>query len=175
MSELKDKAKQLKDISKKYGYEMKYTHALEIVSQLELNVNRHVALKNEKNKSQNFLFDFSLAPIVLETHIRIDQRTIYVWEPRVVKITCSDDLDYIVVLDESVLDMSLFEDSFPELIQSISFLTKEEIEKKGLNYRFEGEDDLVPFNSFAEWILDQQKHTEEFAFVLTEPEKYRKA
>lgn len=47
MSKIKEQFKKLTELAKKYGYEIKHTHALEIISQLELGVNRHVALKEE--------------------------------------------------------------------------------------------------------------------------------
>ena len=40
MSSVKENAKKLKDQAKKYGYEIKHTHALELVSQLLKNNNR---------------------------------------------------------------------------------------------------------------------------------------
>ena len=51
MSKLKNQAKKLSQISKKYGYNIKHTHALEIISQLEGDSNRHVKLIKETDSS----------------------------------------------------------------------------------------------------------------------------
>lgn len=42
---IKRSAKKLKEISQKYGYEIKHCHALEILSQMENNTNWHVSSK----------------------------------------------------------------------------------------------------------------------------------
>ena len=52
MSRLKNQAKKLSQISKKYGYNIKHTHALEIISQLEGDSNRHVKLSKSTEASE---------------------------------------------------------------------------------------------------------------------------
>lgn len=48
-NQVKNKSKLLKEISNKYGYKISHSHALEIMSQLENQINWHVTVANSNN------------------------------------------------------------------------------------------------------------------------------
>ncbi len=52
MNDIKKTAKKLKTVSKKFGYDIKHTHALEIVSQVEFGKNRHCILSVKPDNSE---------------------------------------------------------------------------------------------------------------------------
>lgn len=160
MSELKDKAKNLKEISKKYGYDLKHTHALEIISQLDLNVNRHVALKKEKESQSFFGLDFSKAPLSINVPF---------FEGFVIEIVERDESVNFIITDERNLDLELLMEADILNIKSFRFLTEDEVKKPGFSFRISKDDEedlLVPFKTLFDWIMHRAKEEKCGQFLL---------
>lgn len=157
MSKTKERAVQLKEISKKFGYELKHTHALEIISHLDNNTNRHVALKNDKKKALSSMgLNFDEAPYGVNTPF---------YQGYVIEVTDrSEGFNFLVTEEPSLCLETLME--FSENIESLRFMTEEEVSKPGFSFTYEDADEPVPYKTLLEWINKRAKETREGTFLV---------
>lgn len=169
MSEIKDQAKKLKEMAKKYGYELKHTHALEIISQLEFGTNRHVALKNEKPNPLEI--NFHDLKNSFEFEVRVNSTLTEMVSGYVIELIDHNELVYFLVATDPCLDLEFLSKECGSQIQSLRVLSEKEVSKSGFEFEFYDEDSdeekKVPYNSLLEWIkADFKKNHEEFPFIL---------
>ena len=155
MSKVKDRAAQLKEISKKFGYELKHTHALEIISHLDNNTNRHVALKNEKKIVSGLSFNkqpFGINHPFLQAYV-IELKTPH-----------RESIDFLVTNEPYLGLEDVFD--FSESISSLRFLTEEEVNTSMLSLLDEDDAATGPNKPLLEWITDRAKETKSTTFLV---------
>lgn len=127
MSEIKKQAKLLKEKAKEFGYEIKHTHALELISQVTKGVNRHVALKeNLKQKPNRFCLDDYEPAIKLPFGV----------EKHVIEIKCDDFIHYYITDSFGTMFEEIFDEEFKDVerllynVDSFRVMTKEDLEEE---------------------------------------------
>ena len=142
---IKESSKKLKTIAKKYGYEIKHTHALEIMSQLNHNVNRHVALKKEINK--RMIFDLKNQKYALD---------IPFFKSHVIKLNLKHSDTFHIYITNSIPNM--FEDL-------LDFELNDEIILEIESFELLQEKDL---DDKVNWISKNKNGTTEYTMTIKE-------
>lgn len=157
MSELKKQAKLLKEKAKGFGYEIKHTHALELISQINHGVNRHASLNKEKYSENNF---FALAN---DPAIKLP----FGVEKHVIELFDGELFQYYVTSNLGLMFEEIYNDEIIEIIElseflynieSFKVLSKKDLEKKITQVNFYGESLSNPRKLF-DLILEKAKKT----------------
>ena len=164
MSNVKIQAKKLKEIAQKYGYTLKHTHALEIVSQFLEGVNRHVALKNDQQNFDPFE-DFFTIPRFQLPGGKEALKLPFGVRKHVIEILFFDEtVDYFVT---SSLGEMFEEIQSADTIYNAEILFKatafrvlqEEDLSKQISFHNENNPELVDEKTIKEWIMEKHART----------------
>ena len=150
-SQIKKQAKLLTEQAKKYGYEIKHTHALELVSQLLTNTNRHAALKNEAEYvplivAEPHLFKLGNFPHTID---------IPFFQAYVLEFNCGDENVDFVVTDSLRTAFELMGESCLQL-DHLRIMKPEELDLK-LSSLDEDTGERGEEKTLMEWIMAKHK------------------
>ena len=168
MSKIKDSAKKLAEQAKKYGYEIKHTHALELVSQILDGTNRHVSLKNEKEVSEEmFFYGHGKNSWRMDKYERGFNVPFFSSHVFMVGFKGSELFDIIVADDMSTFFEILGEEALE--LEWIQVLSEKDMKKEIIHFKEDSEieeDSEFEKKTIFNSILDYHKVTGELSFSL---------
>lgn len=170
MSEIKDNAKKLCQKAKEFGYDIKHTHALELVSQITRGVNRHVGLKEEKKEESlskeemEEMFFYGRG----EDSFRLDKfekaLRIPFFEAHVLMIGAKHSEEFeIVVSDDLSTALDLLQGEID--VDWIQVLSPKDLEKEVRQFN-EDEPEKEVVKTIYNWIMDKHNKTGETYFTV---------
>lgn len=162
---IKDNAKNLKIKAQEFGYNIKHTHALELVSQILEGTNRHVALKKEQGQNKNLeeMFFYGRGPTVFRLDKYPQALQLPFFKSHVLMVGLEHTESFELVVADSLSEaMELLGEAGLSL-DYIQVLSPEDLDKEVRSGEEEGPEQV---KTIRQWIMDKHQTTGDTSFTV---------